>query len=181
MCFSLRPSSPCCPFSALTTRLRSKTARKTVLSRESFCPHFEDKRESRTETANRQLAFCTSLLAFVRRASPHDAGPVWYARQPLGHPISAPRNAQNTLLSTLLSTILWSTNQLCAITCTTYNLRQLTSTLLLVNVQDDRIMNGRPTPNVHPGQAQSRLWLHRRLEGKKRRGNERSRNKVRRS
>jgi hypothetical protein len=33
-------------------------------------------------------------------------------------------------------------------------------------------MKGRPTPNANPGQAQSRLWLHRRLEGKKRRGNE---------
>ena len=52
---------------------------------------------------------------------------------------------------------------------------------VLVNVQDDSIMKGRPTPNAHPGQAQSRLWLHRRLEGKKRRGNGRSRNKVRRS
>ena len=63
---------------------------------------------------------------------------------------------------------------------TNYKL-QITSTLLPVNVQDDSIMKGRPTPNANPGQAQSRLWLHRHLEGKKRRGNERSRNKVRRS
>ena len=35
--------------------------------------------------------------------------------------------------------------------------RRITSTLLLVNVQDDSVMKGRPTPNANPGQAQSRL------------------------
>ena len=42
---------------------------------------------------------------------------------------------------------------------------QITSTTLLVNVQDDSVMEGRPTPNANLGRAQSRLWLHRRLEG----------------